>query len=464
MTTSLRTVSPVDDQVYVERPLATGEETERALDAATRAQSEWSALDLVERQALLGDAVDAFVAKRDEIAEEITWQMGRPIRHSPGEVGGVEERASYMLHVGPASLTDFGATPKVGFTRFVRKQPLGVVCVIAPWNYPYLTAVNTVIPALMAGNAVVLKASHQTPLTAERFAEAFASAGLPAGVFQYLHLDHEATGRLISDSRTAFVSFTGSVAGGHAVQKALVGRFAGSGLELGGKDPAYVRADADLDSAIEGIVDGVYFNAGQSCCAVERIYVDAARFDDFVEGFVDLASRYVLGDPTLPETTLGPMVRASAAQLVRDQVDEAVKKGARPLLDPARFPAARLDSPYVAPQALIGVDHGMRLMTEETFGPAVGIMPVRSDDEACALMNDSPFGLSASVWTRDETRALEIGQRVRTGTFFMNRCDYLDPALAWTGTGLSGRGCTLSPLGYDQLTRPQSFHLRHAGP
>jgi acyl-CoA reductase-like NAD-dependent aldehyde dehydrogenase len=367
-----------------------------------------------------------------------------------------------MIGLAPDALADVTPEPVAGFTRFVRREPLGVVLTVAPWNYPLLTAVNSIVPALLAGNAVILRHSSQTPLCAERFAEAFETAGLPDGVFQALHCDHAATERLIASPGVDFVAFTGSVDAGRAVSRAASQRFIGIGLELGGKDPAYVRADADLAHAVEGLVDGAFFNAGQSCCGIERIYVDASVHDAFVEGCVEAVRRYVLGDPLDPGTTLGPLVRASAADFVRDQVAEATSRGARALIDPRSFPRDEAGTPYLAPQLLVDVDHRMRVMTEESFGPVVGIARVSGDDEAVARMNDSAFGLTASVWTRDEQAALAIGARTETGTFFLNRCDYLDPALAWTGVKDSGRGCTLSRIGFEQLTRPKSFHLRRA--
>lgn len=460
MSRPLKCITPVDGSVYVERPLASPDEAAAALSRARAAQQAWRRVGLADRQALLGRAVDAFVAESADIAEEISWQMGRPVSQAPGEIRGFEERARYMIDIAPQALSGIDPGPKEGFTRFVRRDPLGVVFVIAPWNYPYLTAVNSVVPALMAGNAVLLKHSAQTPLCAERFAAAFQSAGLPEGLFQYLHLGHEEALRLIGTEGIDFVAFTGSVPAGHAVQAAAAKRFIGIGLELGGKDPAYVRPDAHLKHAIENVVDGAFFNSGQSCCGVERVYVHEDVYDNFVEGTVELVSRYRLGNPLDDGTTLGPMVKASAADFVRGQITEAVKAGAKAVIDPANFPADAPGTPYLAPQILLDVNHAMRVMTEESFGPVVGIMKVRSDDEAVALMNDSEFGLTASVWTRDESAALEIGDRVAAGTWFMNRADYLDPALAWTGVKDSGRGCTLSRFGYEQLTQPKSYHLR----
>jgi len=460
MTQTIKVRSPVDGSIYAERPLAAPAEIERAVAAARAAQRDWAHLPLAERAAHCTRFVDAMLADKAAMAEELTRQMGRPIRYTPFEVDRMAERARYMIDAAPAALADVQAPAQAGFTRFVRKVPLGLVFVVAPWNYPYLTAVNAIVPALLAGNAVVLKHSAQTPLVAERFAQGFAKAGLPAGLFQALHLGHGDAAKLIGDPRVDYVAFTGSVEGGHAVVEAARRRFIGLGLELGGKDPAYVRADADFDHAVENLVDGAFFNSGQSCCAIERIYVDRALYPRFVDAFVALTRQYVLGDPLDQATTLGPMVRGLAADLVRDQVDEAVAKGARALIGAGDFPAHPRSSPYLAPQVLVDVDHGMRVMHEESFGPVIGIMPVASDAEAVRLMNDSRYGLTAAIWTADEAAAIRIGDQAETGTWFMNRCDYLDPALAWTGVKDSGRGISLSILGYDVLTRPKSFHLR----
>jgi acyl-CoA reductase-like NAD-dependent aldehyde dehydrogenase len=387
--------------------------------------------------------------------------MGRPVGQSPGEIRrGFADRVAYMSSIAEESLKNISVEEKEGFQRFIQREPLGVVLVVAPWNYPWLTSVNAIVPALLAGNTVILKMAAQTPLVAERYAKAFKAAGLPDGVFQFLNLDHDQVARAIRDPRIGFVAFTGSVGGGHAVQGAAAQRFVGTGLELGGKDPAYVRADAPFAATVENLVDGAFFNSGQSCCGVERIYVERKVFKPFVEAFVELTRQYRLGNPLDPQTTLGPMVRTSAASLVRKQTKEAIRKGAKALIDQKTFQADRENTPYLAPQVLIGVDHGMAVMTEESFGPVIGIMPVRSDEEAIALMNDSRYGLTASIWTADADAALRIGERVETGTWFMNRCDYLDPALAWTGVKDSGRGCTLSRLGLETFTRPKSFHLR----
>lgn len=454
------TISPVDGSVYVSRRLASAAEIDLLLDRSVAARASWRAVAIDERVRMVRAAVDAMVERADDLGRELTWQMGRPIAHSPLELRrGFDERARHLLEIAPEALADVVPAPRPGFRRFIRREPLGTVLVLAPWNFPYLTSVNAVVPALLAGNTVVLKTASQTPLVAERWSDALAAAGLPEGVFQHVHAGHAEVAGMIADERTSFVAFTGSVEGGHAVQRAAADRFIATGLELGGKDPAYVRADAPAGTVAE-LVDGAFFNAGQSCCAVERIYVHRDCYDDFVDEYAELARGYVLGDPTDAATTLGPLVRTAAADWVRAQVAEAMQHGATALIDPAAFPADRAGSPYLAPQVLVGVDHSMRLMTEETFGPAIGIMPVDDDDEAVRLMNDSAYGLTASIWSSDVDAAAALGDRVDTGTVYLNRCDYLDPALAWTGVKDSGRGVTLSRLGIEAMTRPKSFHLR----
>lgn len=455
-----QTVTPIDGSVYLERELASTEDAVKMTKKAAQAQKQWRKLSLEERASYCEKAVDAFAANKDAIGEEITRQMGRPIRYGAGEVGGFEERARYMIKIAADKLADVSVEEKEGFQRFIRREALGVVFTVAPWNYPYLTAVNSIIPALMAGNTVILKHSSQTPLCAERIAEAFEAANLPDDVFQYLHASHATVAEIIKQPEVNYIAFTGSVGGGEAVEEAATGLFKSVGLELGGKDPAYVRADADIPFSVENIVDGVYFNSGQSCCGIERVYVHKNVFKPFVEGFKKLVTEYQLGNPMDEETTLGPMVRASAANFVRHQIEDAISKGATALIDSKDFPMDTGDTAYLAPQVLIDVDHSMRVMTEESFGPVVGIQSVESDEEALQLMNDSEFGLTASIWTSDQKAALNLADDLETGTCFMNRCDYLDPALAWVGVKNSGRGCTLSSMGYEQLTRPKSFHLR----
>jgi acyl-CoA reductase-like NAD-dependent aldehyde dehydrogenase len=460
MTREFVTTSPIDGSAFVRRPYASDAQIADTLRRARAAQRSWAATPLAERLALIERAVDHFVANKPAIADAITRQMGRPLRYTPGEVDGFAARARHMLAIAEDALKPVAVAPQTGFTRYISREPVGVVLTVAPWNYPLLTAVNSIVPALAAGNTVILKHSEQTPLCAEHIQQAMAQAGLPDGVFQHLHLDHDAVRRVIQADEIGFVCFTGSVRGGRAVEDAAAGRFIGVGLELGGNDPAYVRADAALDHAVDTLVDGAFFNSGQSCCGIQRIYVDQSRYDAFVERAVALTHQYVLGNPLDADTTLGPVVRTAAADGVRAVIADALAKGARNLVDAHRFDRARDGSPYVAPGVFVNVNHDMTLMNDECFGPVVGIMPVSGDEQAIALMNDSPYGLTASVFTGDADAALSIGRRVETGTFFMNRCDYLDPALAWTGVKQTGRGATLSVIGYEHLTRPKSFHLK----
>lgn len=452
--------SPVDGRVYATGNYANASQIEETLQNAKQHQAHWRNIDIAERARLCRQAIDNLINNQDRVVNELCWQMGRPISQCPGELRGVKERADYMISIAKQQLADIVIADTDTDKRFIRRDPVGTVLVIAPWNYPYLTAINSIIPAIMAGNCVILKHSSQTPLCAERLHDAFEQAGLPPGVFQYLHLSRDDTRAVILDKRIEFVAFTGSVAGGHDVHQTVAQRFINCGLELGGKDCAFVNKDANLEFTLDQLVDGAYFNSGQSCCGIERIYVHQQLFNQFVEGFCARTEQYQFGNPTDPNTNLGPMVRTSNANVVRQQIAQAINAGATPLISASQFSANREDSPYLAPQALINVNHDMALMREENFGPVVGIMPVQNEQHAIDLMNDSPYGLTASIWTNDIEHAQFLGGKIETGTWFMNRCDYLDPALAWTGVKDTGMGVTLSELGYNQLTRAKSYHLR----
>jgi acyl-CoA reductase-like NAD-dependent aldehyde dehydrogenase len=458
MTEAVKIVSPVDGRVYAERPVASGAEIETAVAKAKAARQAWGEVTVRERAKFLNHFVDALLAKNDDIVPELAWQMGRPIRFG-GEKKGVEERSRYMIDIAESALATVEKTGKEGFKRYITREPLGTVMVIAPWNYPFLTAVNSIVPGLMAGNAVILKHASQTLLVGERFAEAMHAAGLPDGLFQNLVLNHADTEKLIGSGEIDHINFTGSVEGGKRIERAAAGTFATLGLELGGKDPAYVRADAKLDYAVENLVDGSFFNSGQSCCGVERIYVHADVYDKFVEGFVENAKGWKLGNPLDPDTIVGPMAAPKFADLVRGQTLEALRKGARSHLN-TKHDLDEESSPYLAPEVLTNVNHQMAVMREESFGPVVGIMKVADDDEAITLMNDSPYGLTASIWTEDLDQAAKLGARVETGTVFANRCDYLDPALVWTGVKDTGKGGALSEIGYANLSQPKSYHFK----
>jgi acyl-CoA reductase-like NAD-dependent aldehyde dehydrogenase len=454
----IQLISPVDGSVYAERQPLALDAAQAAVARAKAAQGAWAALPLDERIARVRAGVAALNGMKDQIVEELAWQMGRPTRYG-GELGGVNDRTDYMASIAAATLAPQVIEESERFRRLLAREAVGVVFIIAPWNYPYLTTINTLVPALIAGNSVVLKHASQTLLVGERLAAAFHAGGVPEDVFQNVVLDHATTEALIAARSFGFVNFTGSVGGGTAIERAAAGTFTGTGLELGGKDPGYVREDADLDAAVDSLMDGAMFNAGQCCCGIERIYVHESLYDAFAEKAVAWVKGLTLGNPFDAGTTLGPMAHARFAAVVRDQVAEAVAAGATPLIDPALFPADD-GGAYLAPQILVDVDHSMRVMREESFGPVVGIMKVKNDAEAIELMNDSPYGLTASIWTQDADKAQDLGARIETGTVFMNRCDYLDPALCWTGCKDTGRGAALSPLGFYSVTRPKSYHMK----
>ncbi|VAW67200.1 Aldehyde dehydrogenase [hydrothermal vent metagenome] len=456
----IKIISPIDNTIFAERNTAEKNEIEMVLQKAKSAKENWKSKGVSQRAKLCHLAIDNMLANKDEIAREITLQIGRPIKYAAGELRGLEERARYMIDIAENELKDLQLSDKKNYTRYIKKEPLGIVLTIAPWNYPYLTAVNSIIPALMAGNCVILKHSAQTLLCAEQFYNAFEKAGLEEGVFQYLHLDHQQTIELSKHELINFISFTGSVAGGKIIESAVAGLFKGVGLELGGKDPAYVRCDANINSAVENLVEGAFFNSGQSCCGVERIYLHESIYDEFVNKFIALVNEFILGDPTDLKTTLGPMVNSKSADYVRQQIAQACEMGATPCIDESQFAKSKKGSPYLAPQVLINVNHDMSIMKDESFGPVIGLMKVSNDEEAVQLMNDSKFGLTASVWARDENAALNMADKLQTGTVFMNQCDYLDPELAWVGIKCSGRGCSLSAFGYQQLTRPKSINFK----
>ena len=454
----IRCISPIDGSVYVERPTLSADDAIAAVERSQVAQLDWAARPLAERIALIQAGVANVGAMNDEIVPELAHQMGRPIRYG-GEFGGFDERASYMARIAKDALAPIVVEDSDGFRRVIKRVPHGVVLVVAPWNYPYMTAINTVAPALIAGNTVMLKHASQTPLVGERMAQAFHAAGIPEDVFQNVFLDHQTTSDLIAAKSFAFVNFTGSVGGGQAIERAAAGTFTGVGLELGGKDPGYVCDDADLDAAAETLIDGAMFNSGQCCCGIERIYVAQQHFEAFVEKAVAIVQGYKLGNPLEPETTLGPMAHKRFADQVRAQTAEAVAQGAKAHIAPF---AADDGGAYLTPQILTDVTHDMRVMRDESFGPVVGIMPVKDDAEAVHLMNDSNFGLTASIWTQNAARAEAIADQIETGTVFMNRADYLDPGLCWTGCKDTGRGGGLSVIGYHNLTRPKSYHLKKA--
>jgi acyl-CoA reductase-like NAD-dependent aldehyde dehydrogenase len=455
----LALTNPWTEDVFLRLPKTAEKELDGMVARAREAFAGWKKTPVETRRELCRGFMKAFEAMRDDAAADISRQMGKPVWQGQNEVNGLLERAEYMTEIAAETLRDEYLPEKENFTRYIRHEPKGVILDIAAWNYPLLIAVNVVVPAVLAGNAVILKHSSKTPLCGRAFVKAFADAGAPDGLVQDIIADHDVTAALIRHPGINHVSFTGSVPGGHEIVRSAAGRFIDTGLELGGKDPAYVCADAPFDFAVENCVDGAFYNAGQSCCAIERVYIDRAIYKDFVEAYAAKVREYRLGDPADKNTGIGPMASKSAPAFLADQVKDAVAKGGRLVVDPEEF-----DVPdhgwFAAPAVVADAPQDRGLVQEESFGPVIALMPVEDESEAIARMNDSEYGLTASIWTQDTDRAIRVGEQIETGTFFMNRCDYLDPALPWTGVKDTGRGVSLSHYGLLQLTQRKSMHLR----
>ncbi len=461
MGTPLSIISPVDGStIEVGNYLTFFEANERLL-RAEKAQQKWRSTSVGERVALLRRFLDAFDARAEENARQVSVAMGKPIAQAKSEIVGMRARTEALCWQAPMTLADQVLDEKPGVRRFIRREPLGVVLDIAAWNYPYVVAINVVAPALLAGNAVLIKHAPQTAWVGRQFERAFADAGAPVGLVQDLMVEHEIAEELFKTRRIAHVGFTGSVRGGREVySRVAAAGFASCGLEMGGKDAAIVLDDVDVREVAVQLCDGAFYNAGQSCCAVERIYVSKKKMGDFVEAFVAETHRLKLGNPLEAGTTLGPVVGSAAAERIGTQVDAAVAQGAKVVSDDSMFKPSPHGSCYLAPRVLIGVDHSMDIMSQETFGPAIGIMPYDTEIEAVRLANDSRYGLTGSIWTKDEEKAYELADRLEVGTVYMNRCDAVDPDLPWVGVKDSGLGHTLSHLGILSLTRPKSFNFK----
>lgn len=457
---AFRVDDPFRGDVIAEVPLLDAARAHSAVERASAAQRTWARRSLDERVAVVQAFVAALERRSDVVARDISMQMGKPIVQARAEVATCLDRVRALIALAPGALAAEELPEKPGFRRWISHEPVGVVLVIAAWNYPLLVAVNALAAAVLAGNAVLVKHAARTPLCAEHFAAAFVEAGAPADLVAPLHTSHEVVARVIDHPAVGYVSFTGSVRGGRELYGTVAARrFVEVGLELGGKDPAYVAADADLGSAVENLVDGAMYNAGQSCCAVERIYVHRSLYDRFVEQAVRLVRAYRLGDPLDEATTMGPMALHDAPSVLAAQVADAQAGGGKVLCggEPLSVDGR---GRFFAPTVVADAPQRSSLMQEESFGPVVGIAPVDSDEEAVRLMNDTRFGLTASIWTSDPARARRLGALVDAGTIFLNRCDYLDPELAWSGWKESGRGVSLSRFGFLPVTRRKSWHFR----
>ncbi|TKA82488.1 hypothetical protein B0A55_02184 [Friedmanniomyces simplex] len=460
---TLTTISPTTNHPILTRHGPTDSDLAALPQRAQTAFLKYRQTPLSSRQKIVKKALQLLNDRQDELARELTEQMGRPIAYTAKEITTAVARGEYMLKISSDALADTPGEPQEGFKRYIRKVPLGPVLVLFAWNYPYLILVNSLIPALLAGNSVILKPSPQTPTVVERVQKIFIEAGLEEDVIQYFHCgDFAKIEKMVQAPEVQLVCFTGSVAGGLAVQKAAAGRVdCRVGLELGGKDPAYVRPDVDLEWAAEEIVDGAVFNSGQSCCSLERVYVHESVHDGFVKAAQKVLSGYKLGDPSDKSTNIGPVISKAAAERIQAHIDDAVKKGAKNATpENSTFTSPPKEGNYIPPTLLTHVNHTMAAMREETFGPVVPIQSVASDSEAIALMNDSHFGLTASIWTKDVAKGEALSQEVDAGTVFVNRADYPSPDLAWVGWKESGKGQTLSAFGFEQFSRLKSVHVK----
>ena len=443
----ITTISPITNKPVLTRNGLSDADLQSLPETAVAAFESYRRTSLTERQDIVKKALKLLNDRQDVLGKEITEQMGRPIAYTAKEVTTAVMRGEYLLKISEDTLKDTPGEAEKGFKRYIKKVPLGPVLILFPWNYPYLTLINSLVPALLAGNSVILKPSPQTPTSAEQIQQIFKEAGLPDGVLQIFHSGSITQIEAIARSpKIQLVCFTGSVANGLAVQQAANDRVPlRVGLELGGKDPAYVRSDVDVKWAAEELVDGAVFNSGQSCCSVERVYVDEKIHDEFVSALQDVLSGYKLGDPFDKSTHVGPVVSKRSAETIQAHIKDALEKGAKNATpDNATFKNPPADGNYVAPTLLTDVTHDMTVMTEETFGPVIPVMKVKGDAEAVKLMNDSQFGLTASIWTKDVNKGHELADDVEAGTVFVNRCDYPAPDLAWVGWKDSGRGQTLS--------------------
>ncbi len=460
MTNVLKVDDPFTGEIVYEKPMLEPAALDAVMEKAHRAHLQWRRTPLSERIALVSRFIDAFDGKREVYAEQISRSMGKPKKHALGEISAMFDRARQMSSIAKEGLAREVLPPKEGFERYITREPVGVVVVLAAWNYPLLIAINPISAALLAGNAVVLKHSSRTPCCGDQFQEAFEAAGAPEGLLTSINTDHALAESLVGHPRTGFVSFTGSVGGGRRIYQAVArSRFVDVALELGGKDPAYVAADADFEHTVENVMDGAFFNAGQSCCGIERVYVEAPVYERFLEASKAWVEKLALGNPMDEGTSMGPMAQPNAPGFLHEQVQQAQSAGARVLSGGA---PCQHDGQgrFFAPTIVADTDHRMAIAKEESFGPVVSIRKVSGDEEAIAMMNDSDLGLTASVWSADRERALKVAEAMEAGTVFMNRADYLDPLLAWTGWKDSGKGVSLSKYGFHSVTRPKSYHLR----
>jgi acyl-CoA reductase-like NAD-dependent aldehyde dehydrogenase len=452
----LKIHNPATGALIAEVPEATATSVAASAAAARAAQPAWAATPLAQRIKVMQRFRAALEAQVDTLAATLTKEVGKPIRQARNEINGLLARIDFFNAQVEAALAPQQVFDEGGTREVMGLDPLGVVANISAWNYPYFVGGNVFVPALLTGNAVLYKPSEFSTLTGLHIDRLLHEAGVPADVFITLVGRGEVGAALLAQNVDG-VYFTGSHATGARIAAAVGPRFIKLQLELGGKDPTYVAEDADVKSAAESLADGAMYNTGQSCCSVERIYVHERIHDAFVAAFVETVKGFRIGDPTSEETYIGAITRAPQLETLEAQVADAVSRGATLRAGGSRIQAA---GNWFQPSVLTEVNHTMALMKEESFGPVIGIQKVRSDAEALALMNDTRYGLTAGVFTRDEARAQAILSKVNAGTVYWNCCDRVSPRLPWSGHGDSGVGLTLSTYGIEAFTRPRAWHLR----
>ena len=450
-------ISPVDGRVCATMRYASAAEIAQALESSERAFKTWRKSSLEERAQLVTALASALASRKERLAEALAWEIGRPLAQA-------DETPRFKLvtekHIEAAAVLEDETFPaEGGIRRFVRREGQGVHLSIAPWNYPVGLLPWLVVAPLLGGNTVILKHADQTAPIGRMLQEAYDSIGAPAGVLQVVPMRHADAENLIRSGGVRGVNFIGSVRGGLEVHRAAAGTFTHVHLELGGKDPAYVRSDADLASAIPKLADGCFSNSGQSCCSVERLYVHGAIYEEFLERFAREMGNWTLGNPVADNPAVGPVVRQSAADTIRRQVAEAIAAGAHYQAKEQATARERKDNCYVAPAMLTGVSHSMGIMREELFGPIACIQKVEDDREALYWMNQSELALTASVWTRDIEAGVRFADELDAGTVFVNRCDHADLYLPWGGLKQSGLGRCNGREGLLQVTEPKSFHI-----
>ncbi|MDQ2646139.1 MAG: aldehyde dehydrogenase family protein [Myxococcota bacterium] len=436
------------------------DDARRVLDKvarARRAQPAWKKRPLAERKAAIARFRDLVAKNQQELALTLTREMGKPVSQALNELNALTSRIDFFLGAVDAVLADEAVFRDSGVEELIRHEPLGVVANVSAWNYPWFVGSNVYVPALLTGNTVVYKPSELATLSGQAMARLLHEAGVPEDVFVPVIGAREAGAALVDAPIDGFF-FTGSYATGRAIAERLGPRLLRMGFELGGKDPAYVTSDVDVQKAAESLADGAMYNTGQSCCSVERIYVEKSVLEPFVEAFLATVAGFRLGDPEDSRTYIGPLARAQQLEVLSAQVADAVARGGRVLTGGQRVDRA---GNYFQPTVIGNADNTMRVLREESFGPIIGIAAVSDDAEAIQKMNDTEYGLTAGVYTRDRTRAEAILSQVDSGSVYWNCCDRVSPRLPWTGRRHSGLGSTLSTHGIRTFLQPKAWHLRN---